>query len=778
MDLYSRQLYSLGKESLLTMKNAKVLIIGTKTPFVEIMKNLILMGLGEITIADNRLIEESDLQTNYYLNSNDIQKDFVNVVGYRMQKLNPTIQINKYSQNEFTDIFLKSFSIVVVLKNNYNWSLHLHNLEIPHIIARTSNFFGYIFVDLIKFTSLNPNGEKIKSGLILNLINEDTKIIIETVESHDLYVGNKIKINNDEYLITKILTPKKFIIDRHIKDQISQLEKYEEIKISKDFIFNSIDKCNSKSKIVETNYISYGSNYNKLNELYKTNFNFLDKNTTYGHIFINSIIGGIVAQNVINFVNKNGTPINQFVIFDFSEFESLFNGNKFNSNVTDKKVFIVGAGALGCEHIKNLAYIGVKNIIITDFDKIEKSNLSRQFLFRDKDINKFKSDRAKKAIKRMRPNINVDALTLKVSKETESKFNTNFYESIDCVFNALDNIEARKYVDSKCIDYDLPLFESGTLGSKANSQTIIPYLTESYSNSVNNDTSTIPLCTIKSFPYLTEHSVIWAQELFAELFSQNVETVNKLNLEQIYQERIINDINNLIEKYPEDYEEDQIKFWIGTRKFPSLKNLDSTTLQKDFYEIGNVILNRIIQNNMIEEFDKDSIDLFHVEFLTTITNIRNIIYSIELVDAFTVKGIAGKIIPALCSTTSVISGIVIADFLRYCINSNKINKLENYTNNYINLSLSLFTNSIPLKSNNEWEKINLSTLTLEDILIKIQNDYDEYVSTIYINDKNIYSSDVDYELSYLKSKLNNSVNKIFGFIILDNDSNDIIRFYL
>ena len=45
MDLYSRQLYALGKDSLITMSNAKILIIGTQTPFVEIMKNLILKGI-------------------------------------------------------------------------------------------------------------------------------------------------------------------------------------------------------------------------------------------------------------------------------------------------------------------------------------------------------------------------------------------------------------------------------------------------------------------------------------------------------------------------------------------------------------------------------------------------------------------------------------------------------------------------------------------------------------------------------------------------------------
>jgi ubiquitin-activating enzyme E1 len=764
--LYSRQLYALGKESLQTMKSARVLIIGTSTPFVEIMKNLILMGIGEITIADTRKIELYDLETNYYLNSNDIGKDFVDVVGFRMQKLNPTIKIMKYSNYNLSDNFLKLFTFVIVLKDNYNLSVKLHSLEIPHIITRTSGCFGYIFADLINFTSYNPNGEKNKSGLILNIINNDN-IIIETVDYHDLCQGNKIKIQNEIYTIIKILSPKKFVIDTKILNINNQLEKYEEIKISKKFTFDSIQNCNNKLKIVETDYINYGSNFKKLNELYKSNFEFKDED--YGFVFINSIIGGIVAQNVINFVNKCGTPINQFIIYNYPEFMQVL--NKENTDT----VFIVGAGALGCEHIKNLAYLGVKNIVITDFDRIEKSNLSRQFLFRDKDINKFKSDRAKKAILKMKPNINVKSLKLKVATDTESVFNYKFYKSVNCIFNALDNIEARKYVDSKCVDYDIPLFESGTIGSKANSQTIIPSLTESYSSSVTNDDSTIPLCTIKSFPYLPEHSVTWAKELFAELFSQNLEITNNLDFEKIYQERIIDDINSLIEKYPENYEEDKTKFWSKTRRFPNLLNLNNTTYKKDFIDMGNLIKKRIIENSLLEDFDKDSINLSHVEFLTILTNIRNSIYSIEIIDEFTVKGIAGKIIPALCSTTSVISGLVMIEYLRYCL---KLKTLESYTNNYVNLSLNLYTNSIPIKCKDEWIKINLENLTLEDILVKIQNDYNNYISTIIINDKNVYTSDTEYDLIYLKSKLNITSERIFGYIILDNNTNDIIRFYL
>lgn len=55
---------------------------------------------------------------------------------------------------------------------------------------------------------------------------------------------------------------------------------------------------------------------------------------------------------------------------------------------------MVGAGAIGCELLKNYAMLGVGiegNICVTDPDLIELSNLNRQFLFREKHIRKPKS---------------------------------------------------------------------------------------------------------------------------------------------------------------------------------------------------------------------------------------------------------------------------------------------------------------------------------------------------------------------------------------------------
>jgi ubiquitin-activating enzyme E1 len=65
----------------------------------------------------------------------------------------------------------------------------------------------------------------------------------------------------------------------------------------------------------------------------------------------------------------------------------------------------------------------------------------------------------------------------KVAPDTEALFNDDFYESLDCVCAALDNVDARLYLDQRCLFYQRPMLESGTLGSKGHTQVLIdPYI--------------------------------------------------------------------------------------------------------------------------------------------------------------------------------------------------------------------------------------------------------------------------------------------------------------
>lgn len=80
--------------------------------------------------------------------------------------------------------------------------------------------------------------------------------------------------------------------------------------------------------------------------------------------------------------------------------------------------------------------------------------------------------------------------------------------------NAVDNVKARQYIDQQCVWYTKPLFESGTLGTKCHSQIIIPHYTLSYNDIVDPPEESIPLCTLKNFPYQIEHTIQWARDYF------------------------------------------------------------------------------------------------------------------------------------------------------------------------------------------------------------------------------------------------------------------------
>jgi ubiquitin-activating enzyme E1 len=62
-------------------------------------------------------------------------------------------------------------------------------------------------------------------------------------------------------------------------------------------------------------------------------------------------------------------------------------------------------------------------------------------------------------------------------------------------------------MDQRCIWYEKPLLESGTLGTKGNVQVIVPHATESYSSSQDPPEKQTPHCTLRSFPKSIDHTI-------------------------------------------------------------------------------------------------------------------------------------------------------------------------------------------------------------------------------------------------------------------------------
>ncbi len=292
---------------------------------------------------------------------------------------------------------------------------------------------------------------------------------------------------------------------------------------------------------------------------------------------ISSIIGGIVSHEILKAITHKFIPIEQWYYMDYmdlildeeineyndnldnfetnyktdSKYEGIANifGNKFMKKFQSMVPFIIGSGAIGCELIKNLGMMGVNKIYLTDPDYIEKSNLSRQFLFNDADVRQSKAEVAGKKINQMNSDSNIIVFKEKMCLDTENIFNAEFHSKIDVYLNALDNVDARMYMDSCAIKYSKPLIDSGTLGSKGNIQVILPYLTDTYSSTKDpEEKNGIPICTIKSFPYKPEHTIQWARELFETEFNQIPSLLNKYKNKEELKKINDADLKNLIKQ--------------------------------------------------------------------------------------------------------------------------------------------------------------------------------------------------------------------------------------
>ena len=350
-----------------------------------------------------------------------------------------------------------------------------------------------------------------------------------------------------------------------------------------------------------------------------------------------SFFGGIVSQEIVKFTGKY-IPINQFFWYDFydsikpfAENEKIYQNNNKNLNryrdqilifgdkiqemISKSNIFIIGAGALGCEYLKNLAMMGFSSsdnnkIIVTDNDNIEISNLNRQFLFNKNNVGRSKSKCACLEAKKMNPSCNFEDKQLLVHSETENVFNTKFWESQNFVLNAVDNIKARHYIDSQTTLFKIPLIETATEGLKAHCQIIIPYLTQNYSerdyNQEEENNINTHSCTLKQFPYLVEHCIEWGKLHFEKYFNRDIENLANvfLDINKIINELKRKDLKsklNKLKKYIWYFEILNIYYDEKNEK-KLIENIMGKSIEI-FYKLFNIKIKRIL-------------DLYPIDFMT------------------------------------------------------------------------------------------------------------------------------------------------------------------
>jgi|UniRef100_A0A6C0IVR8 ubiquitin-activating enzyme E1 len=882
---YDRQNRTYGTEATSSLSNSTIIINGLSGGLAtESCKNLLLSGVQNIILVEDGMVISNDLETGFYYSETDIGKPRHLVLSDKLTKINPYCNI---TSSTFDSIDLSN-KTVILHNSSLDEAIKINNISRTNncrfIWVRSKGVSGTLFVDCLDNHIINDTTGEIVEPVQLESINSNGRVMCAQQNVHDFENGDFIKFTNLNGTNTDFLLEKEWeiIINNKVSFDIKDFNYYDEFNIINGtaiLIKKPITISHETLQVQTENPTIVGFNqdfdkeiievYNKnlkvpidswsdemnsiISEFSSSSIKKLVRSSNQEIMPVISVLGSLAAMEVIKLVTNKFTPVSQWMVYsdvdivptDKPTSVSLCGlgnliGSTFQSNIESKNWLMVGCGAIGCEMLKNLAKLNIATnggqLNVTDPDHIEQSNLSRQFLFRNSHIGKSKSQTASDVIKEMNSEIIINAMSDKMSSDSQQIID-DMAPQLFGVINALDNIEARRYMDEQCFRYGLPLFESGTQGMKGNTQPVIPFITETYSNSSDPpQEKSFPVCTIKNFPNQPHHTIHWAMDYF-EQFQRGPNNVNgylkngksfldglssydkSVAIEDIYNytvkynpqswqdcakwatdmylELFRDQILQLLHNFPEDSvtTSDEL-FWSKGKRCPTvieynltdsrvLNFLESTThliaqtcgLDNNFtrYELIESLvdydlydfqidkdkliasndseLSKESDNKKIEsnehklpdkvdtlfplQFEKDDDMNWHVTFITAASNMRSSNYGIPTTTYDEAKGIAGKIIPAVATTTSIVAGLISMELIKYCC---EIDKIDMYKSWFVSLANNILIASEPIPPPmlkfgetiiNSWCKFDLTNdVTLNQFIEIYENKFNTKIGMV------------------------------------------------
>ena len=117
--------------------------------------------------------------------------------------------------------------------------------------------------------------------------------------------------------------------------------------------------------------------------------------------------------------------------------------------ILNSKVLIIGMGGLGCPVAEFLTRSGIGVLGIVDNDLVSISNIHRQSLYDQKDLNKSKVKIAQKKLKNINPKTKVSTYNFRLDKKNFLKIIKNY----DYIVDGTDNFESKFLINDISLKY-------------------------------------------------------------------------------------------------------------------------------------------------------------------------------------------------------------------------------------------------------------------------------------------------------------------------------------
>lgn len=145
-------------------------------------------------------------------------------------------------------------------------------------------------------------------------------------------------------------------------------------------------------------------------------------------------------------------------------------GKEGQEKLKKATVFIAGAGGLGSPIAIYLAVAGVGNLRVVDHDTVELSNLNRQVLHWQEDINKIKADSAAAKLSKLNPDITVAGIAETITEANVARL----ADDADIIVDAMDNLPTRYILNRAAIEKNIPFVHGAVSGFEGRAMTVIP----------------------------------------------------------------------------------------------------------------------------------------------------------------------------------------------------------------------------------------------------------------------------------------------------------------